>query len=113
MATDFATEQEFQQFIDITKRHLPVSFRVNPVYPNYEKLVSMLEDKEMMQGYFLNPGEVSDELHKDHLEKYDTDLRDIQLHKAEWYPSGLVYYLNMSRNGLKKAKGIKKFHRLL
>jgi hypothetical protein len=56
---------------------------------------------------------VSDELHKDHLEKYDTDLRDIQLHKAEWYPSGLVYYLNMSRNGLKKAKGIKKFHRLL
>jgi 16S rRNA C967 or C1407 C5-methylase (RsmB/RsmF family) len=48
LATDFATEQEFQQFIDITKRHLPVSFRVNPVYPNYEKLVSMLEDKEMM-----------------------------------------------------------------
>jgi 16S rRNA C967 or C1407 C5-methylase (RsmB/RsmF family) len=113
LATDFKDEEEFNRFIAITKKHLPVSFRVNPVYPNYQKLVQMLEDKELMFGEFLNPGELTDEQYKDHIEKYDTDLKNIQLKKAEWYPSGLVYYLNMSRNGLKKAKGIKKFHRLI
>lgn len=66
-----------------------------------------------MYDYFLNPGPLTKEEIHDHLEKYDTDLTNIKLAKAEWYPSGLVYVLNMSRNGLKKSKGLKKFHRLL
>ena len=97
----------------ITKRHLPVSFRVNPAYPNYQNLMKLFEDKQTLYEYFLNPGELTKEEIADHLEKYDTNLTNIKLTKAEWYPSGLVYILNMSRNGLKKSKGLKKFHRLL
>jgi multisite-specific tRNA:(cytosine-C5)-methyltransferase len=113
LATDFKDADEFKQFIDITKRQLPVSFRVNPVYPNYQKLVSMLEDKDMLFSYFLNPGDITKEDVQDFIEKYDTDLSNIKFEKAEWYPSGLVYVLNMSKHGLKKAKALKKFHRLI
>lgn len=97
----------------ITKRHLPVSFRVNPAYPNYQNLLKLFEDEETLYDYFLNPGELSKEEVEEYIQKYDTDLTNIKLSKAEWYPSGLVYVLNMSRNGLKKCKGLKKFHRLL
>ena len=75
--------------------------------------MKLFEDTETLYDYFLNPGELSKEEIDAHLERYDTDLTNIKLSKAEWYPSGLVYILNMSRNGLKKCQGLKKFHRLL
>lgn len=75
--------------------------------------MKLFEDEQTLYDYFLNPGELTKEEIADHLEKYDTDLTSIKLTKAEWYSSGLVYILNMSRNGLKKSKGLKKFHRLL
>ena len=73
----------------------------------------MLEDKDMLFSYFLNPGDITKEDVQDFIEKYDTDLSNIKFEKAEWYPSGLVYVLNMSKHGLKKAKALKKFHRLI
>ena len=41
IASDFANEDEFNQFYDILKVTLPTTFRVNSSYPNYQAFLSM------------------------------------------------------------------------
>jgi 16S rRNA C967 or C1407 C5-methylase (RsmB/RsmF family) len=104
LASDFSDETEFQFFMDTIKQNLPISFRINPTYPNWESFVSQLNDDKFMKENFFN----DEECMKEHTEG---ESGEVCLRKPDWYPDGLVYELNVSRRTLKKAEGLKRLHK--
>lgn len=113
---DFEDEEEFSIFFQTLKSTLPVSFRINPTYPNHKKMAEILNNSELITNYFFGETEGYLELEK----AKEKDLpankilkRSVTLKKTSWYPNNLVYHLNASRTELKKVKRLKKFHKLI
>jgi 16S rRNA C967 or C1407 C5-methylase (RsmB/RsmF family) len=111
LASDFTDETEFQFFLDAAKQPLPISFRINPTYPNWEQFVSHLNDEKFMKENFFNEENNKPETTSTLKEDNQFDTSDVCLRKPEWYPDGLVYELNVSRRTLKKAEGLKRLHK--
>ena len=114
LAPDFKTPEEFTHFLERIKDHLPVSFRINGSYPNIQKIISIMDGSPFIKQCFDTAAEgLSEEDYEFFKKKYGTDLKKVNLKKLGWYPQKLVYFLNLSRRGLRKSKGLKKFHKLV
>lgn len=116
LKSDFPTEEDFENFMEILKSPLPVSFRVNPTYPNHKRIIEILNNNELITKYFFGEVEGYKELEEKKAETLHENkvlVRSVTLKRALWYPKELVYHLNASKNELKKVKRLKKFHKLL
>lgn len=114
LAADFKDEDEFGEFEDVIKEQLPVTFRVNPTYPCYKKIIDLFDNEERLREYFFKGVEESSEVEVEEFKRrYGTDLNNINLSKVDWYPSKLIYSLNASRAGFRKNKGLKLFHKTI
>jgi len=98
----------------MTRKHLPVSFRVNPAYPQHQKLLSFLNESESLREILESAGKsMNEEELRDFQIKHGSNLKNLQLDALSWFPGKLAYVLNLSRNGLKKCKDLKKLHKVL
>ena len=109
IASDFANEDEFNQFYDILKVTLPTTFRVNSSYPNYQAFLSMQNNDKYMHDEFFSQKIEDDQKDKEGLAESD----DFNLSVVDWYPEAQIYELNASRMVLKKSPGLKKQQRWL
>ena len=51
---EFKTEEEWKLYKEVTRQHLPVTFRINPTYPNYEQYAKILKDPKFLDERFFS-----------------------------------------------------------
>lgn len=97
---------------------LPVTFRLNKTTMNFKALQERFNDEEYFKRNFFKVVDVKtengpglDTMEKD--ESKDIDFSKVALKKIEWYPEGLAYEMNLSRELIRSNPSLKKIQRFI
>lgn len=78
-------------FQTVLQEQLPVTFRLNPVYPGHERLLATLQSPQRLLEL----------------------VGDTEIAPVPWYPNGLVWEVKTNRRTLKRDPAFKPFHNFL
>ena len=136
LSSDFQNQDDFELFKEVIAQPLPTAFRINPTSPNAQKIVQILENQTLMDEYFfqnhladkeeqeepqdnplpsLDPTTDTGTQEGDQTPKKDHYLlkKQVTAKRAQFYPNGYAFHLNVSRRELKKCKRLKRMHKFL
>lgn len=105
---------------------LPVAFRLNKSCMNFKAVQDRFNDVEFFKRNFFNiegklqvtPAaeleSIRDTLEKKkELAKHSVDYSKIIMEQVSWFPDGIAYVMNLTRDNIRKNPGLKKLQRFI
>lgn len=95
---------------------MPVAFRLNKTSMNFKVLQARFSDKEYFERNFFS-AEATSLPDGTPVEGIDSanyvDFANVALKKIDWFPGGIAYEMNLSREMIKKNPGLKRIQRFI
>ncbi len=95
---------------------MPVVFRLNKSCSNFDAVKSKFGDIEYFRRNFFD---VDDSDYKDllaakgNMNKHNVDYTKLALTKIDWFPEGVAYKMNVTRDTIRKNPGLKKLQKFI
>lgn len=92
---------------------LPVVFRLNKSAMNFNAINQKFNDQEYIHRNFFEVEAKEEEGGKKLQEKHMVDFSTLALKKIDWFPDGLAYQLNLTRELIRKNPGLKRLQKFI
>lgn len=106
-------DAKFDSFKKHVSTKLPVAFRLNKSAMNFKAIEQKFNDAEYIKKNFFDVEIKEEEGGKKLQEKHAVDFSTLALKKISWYPDGLAFELNLTRDLIRKNPGLKRLQKLI